>query len=185
MKGTKMNATIKKLHAKLQTIQGDVCEIENQLQTAYNKAFDKDKAIKSVMAELEASQDFICDQFCDQYREISSYVHFDLSDYRNCKDYFINYMHDFLFVSVDFKNDCLTYGQGESITIQDDTRHDNGVWLSGKCVIDESEYKQDGSIDLIKRNSLIEAYMEKTGYFPGVFRCDSHGNVFSVDTKGK
>lgn len=176
-----MNATIKKLHAKLQTIQGDVCEIENQLQTAYNKAFDKDKAIKSVMAELEASQDFIC----DQYGEISSYVHFDLSDYQDCKEYFVNYMRDSLFVSVDFQNDCLTYGQGESMIIQDDTRHDNGVWLSGKCVIDESEYKQDGDVDEVKRNSLIEAYMERTGYFPGVFRCDSHGNVFLVDTKGK
>ncbi len=92
-------------------------------------------------------------------------------------------MREYHFVDTDWKNDTLSMSQGESIIIQDDTRRDNGVWLNGKRVIDESEYKVDGEVDETNRNRLIEAYMTETGFFPGVFRCDSHGNIFLVNTQ--
>lgn len=51
-------------------------------------------------------------------------------------------------------------------------------------MIPERDYKSDGEdVDVIKRNALIEAYMERSGYFPGVFRVDQRGNVSLVDTK--
>jgi hypothetical protein len=78
--------------------------------------------------------------------------------------------------------------QGECLIIQDDTRHDNGVWLSGKCIIDEVDYTDHtitGKVDTRKRNELIESWMEKNGYFPGVFRCDCYGNVYHVNTQDK
>ncbi len=49
------------------------------------------------------------------------------------------------------------------------------------CCDDEPEY--DEVDDDIRRNALIEAYMEKNGYFPGVYRIDHHGNIFPVDTR--
>jgi hypothetical protein len=66
--------------------------------------------------------------------------------------------------------------------VQDDAGRDNGVYLADKCIINESEYKNDGEVDETKRNALIEAYMEKMGYFPGVFRRDRDGSVYSVKT---
>ena len=59
----------------------------------------------------------------------------------------------------------------------------NGVWLNSKCIIEESSYTDDdGEVNETKRNALIEAYMDKSGFFPGVFRTDSHGNVFAIKT---
>jgi hypothetical protein len=175
-----INKTIQKLNNKLNKSNADVCKIESELQTAWNKVFDKSKAILDAMAKLQSSTDFTYDG-----GEIASYIRFcDLSDFQECRQYFETYMRDTHFVTVEWENECLLYGQGESITIQDDTRHDNGVWLNSKCIINESEYKSDGEVNETKRNALIEAYMDRNGYFPGVFRTDSHGNVFSINTLG-
>ena len=173
--------TIKALNKKLKQVNGDACEIEMQLQAAWNEVFEKSQVIQDAVSKLESSHDFTFDQF----GEIASYIRFnDLSDFRECRDYFETYMQESHFVGIDWDNDCLLYSQGpENITIQDDTWHDNGVWFGHKLIIKESEYKADGEVDETKRNALIEAYMERTGYFPGVFRVDSYGNVFLVNTK--
>ena len=172
--------TIKALNEKLNQVNGDAAEIEMQLQAAWNEVFEKSQVIQDAISKLESSHDFTF----DRWGEIAAYIRFnDLSDFRECRDYFETYMRDSHFVSIDWDNDCLLYSQGsENITIQDDTRHDNGVWFDHKLIIEESEYKDDGEVDETKRNALIEAYMERTGYFPGVFRVDSYGNVFLVNT---
>lgn len=171
-----MNKTIKALNKKLSKSIGDISEIKSQLQVEWNKVFDDCTAVKTMVAKVENSNEYRT----DQYGEIESYVYLNTSDFKDCMAYFKNYMMEFHFIQ--FDGDCLSYSQGESITIQDDTRRDNGVWLNGKCIIDESEYKDDTEVNETKRNELIEAYMEKHGYFPGVFRADSHGNVFPVST---
>lgn len=174
-----MNKTIKALNKQLLKSKNDTVVIETKLQVAWNNVFDKSKDIVNLTTQVFDSQDF---RF-NEYGEVESYAYVDLSDFEDCKRYFENYMQELHFIKVDFKNECLTYNQGESLVIQDDTRHDNGVWLNGKCIIDETEYKNDGEVDETKRNQLIETYMEKEGYFPGVFRCDQYGNVFYVNTK--
>ena len=56
---------------------------------------------------------------------------------------------------------------------------------AGEIIIDGDEYTEDGEVDEVKRNELIEAYMEKTGCFPGVLSDDDHGNLFLVNTTGE
>ena len=178
-----MNKTIKALNKQLLKTQGNISKIEEKLQLAYNSVFDKSNIVKKMISKVENSSDYTF----MEYGEIASYASVDLSDFQECKQYFEHYMNDSMvgFIEVDWTNDCLTMSQGESLIIQDDMRNDNGVWLNGKCVIDEVEYKEGNEVDEVKRNELIEAYMEKNGYFPGVFRADSHGNVFLVNTQEK
>jgi hypothetical protein len=172
------NKTIRALNKELNAKEADMHEIESKLQKAWDDVFSKSKVIKDMVAKLESSNDFTW----DRYNEIYSYVSVDLSDFKECKQYFENYMQEFHYINVDWDNDFLLYSQGESITIQDDTRNDNGVWFGQKCIIEEKEYKNDGELNETKRNELIEAYMEKMGEFPGVFRTDTHGNIFLVNT---
>lgn len=176
-----MNKKIKDLNKQLENVQSNASDIEMQLQAEWNEVFRDSTKIKEMVSKVGNSRKYTF----DQYGEIAAYVNVDLSDFEECKEYFEVYMRDEHCTSVQWEYGALLLNCGpDNIIIQDDTRHDNGVWLNSKCVIDESEYKEDGEVDETKRNALIEAYMEKTGYFPGVFRCDSHGNVFLVNTKG-
>ena len=80
-------------------------------------------------------------------------------------------------IEVDFQNDVLMYSQGPCIVVNNE-----GDVLdtdSGKWFIKKNDYldEETGKFDISKRNELIEAYMEKTGYFPGVFESDYYGNL--------
>ena len=173
-----MNSNIKKLLDQLEDSRLDIAKTKVKLQLEYNKLFDKSKELAKAVSFTEQASEY---RF-DQYGEIQSVYHFsELDLYSECREYLEAWLSDYCII-VDWNSDCLLFNQGESLIIQDDTRRDNGVWLSGKCVVNETEYKVDGEVDEDKRNELIEAHMEKTGYFPGVFRADQHGNVFPVST---
>lgn len=93
---------------------------------------------------------------------------------------------DSICARIDWDNSAVSITSYGAILIQDETRHDNGVWSleMNKVIIPESLYKNDdGDVDVSARNKLIEEYMEKTGYFPGVYRVDYHGNIFAVNTQ--
>lgn len=174
-----MNNKIKELQAKLLESKADIAAIDRLIQLEYNKVFDDSTKLKNAIKNAENSSEYQVN--C--YGEIESWWRFrDLSDYTEARDYLDNWFSDYCIV-VDWENECLLVSQGESIIIQDDTRHDNGVWLNGKCIIKESEYKLDNEVNEDKRNELIEIWMDKNGFFPGVFRVDSYGNVFPVQTK--
>ena len=177
-----MNNKITKLLDKLNNQANEMEGIKIDLQDEYNKVFDSMPQVKEMVAKLEQSNNYTI----DKYGEIASIESVNLSDFQECGAYFVDYMRDNHYITIDLDNGYMTYSQGpDCMIIQDDTRHDNGVWLEGKLVIKESEYKEDGDVDELKRNELIEAYMEKTGYFPGVFRVDAYGNVFLVDIHSK
>ena len=176
-----MNNQIKRLNERLIALNCDAETIQCELQVAWNGIFADLPILRDAVTKLENSTDYTF----DQYGEIVSWIRFDLSDFQDNKQYLIEYMREYNFVEVNFVDDCLTYSQGpDCITIQDDTRRDNGVWLNSKLIIEESDYKtEDGEVDETKRNQLIEEYMNRVGEFPGVFRTDSYGNVSFVDTK--
>lgn len=181
-----MNSKIKALNKKLSEVAGNAADIETQLQVEWNKVFDDMTQLRKAVNALECSDDYAT----NEYGDIISWTRFDTSDFKDCQNYLKEYMRDSYCVDVDFQNDALSMSHGDdNLIIQDDSRHsrDNGVWQSHKQIIAESDYKtEDGEIDETKRNELIEAYMEKTGHFPGVYRIDYHGNVFSVNTaKGR
>ena len=178
-----MNKTIKALNKKLQTKAADAAAIEMELQTAWNKVFDDSDKIKAMVSKVENSDNYTS----NKYGEVCSFVWIDLSDFKDCKQYFETYMQDNHCVSIDWTIEALELSHGDdNLMIQRDTRHDNGVWQNHELVIDEAEYlDDDGEVDEAKRNALIETHMEKTGFFPGVFTVDYHGNIFLVNTAVK
>lgn len=173
-----MNEKIKALNEKLATLHGSEEEIETQLQAEWNKVFDDSTQLKEALAKLEQSNDYHWDRF----GEIASYIRFYPKDFENCKRYLIAYMREYHYVEIDFDCDILTRSVGPAIVINDD---DGGVYDQDgdKFFIKKSDYRdEDGKLDLVKRNELIEEYMEKTGCFPGVYSSDHYGNISSVKT---
>lgn len=178
-----MNSKIKELQEKLNGLYNDKQSIIGKLQLEYNKVFDDSKTLEKAIANAEQASMY---QF-DEYGEVQSWYRFDgLKEFKDCKEYFEIWLSENHNMTVNWDNDCLLYSQGESLIIQGSHGRDNGVWLGSKRVIDEKEYKDDnGKVDIEKRNELIEKYMEKSGYFPGVFRTDYYGNVYPVNTQKK
>lgn len=175
----KINNKIKALNKELTENDTKTIDIEKKLQCEYDKVFDKNKVLKEAIAAVNDSKEYSTNDCGD----IVSWIRFDFTDFEHCKEYLLNYLRDGHYIDCDFTNDTLMLSHGnDNLIIQDDTRHDNGVWCNGKCVIDESEYKDDGEVDEDKRKELIEAYMQKTGFYPGVFRIDQHNNISLVKT---
>ena len=150
----------------------------------WTKIFDNDKQLQKDAENAQNASEYGADEtgIYSWYR-----VKTNLEDFAGCRDFLENWLSDNYCLTIDWENDCFVSWQGDdNLMIQDDTRRDNGVWQSGKLVIDETEYKdEDGEIDIEKRNSLIEEHMEKTGCFPGVFRITQYGDVFHVNTQTK
>ena len=191
---TKLERLLKELSKKEQDQTKVIDEIKAKVQIEANKLFDKDKELKQALIELENSNDYNI----GEYGELESWIRFNSNFPNELNEYFENYLSEnFGYIRMDFKNDALISFHGDDfISIQDDARHnqDNGIWQGQKMIIKEDEYRDEnpenehyerGEINIAKRNELIEQHMEKTGYFPGVFRVDYHGNVFSVNTKKK
>jgi len=156
-------------------------EYKKRLLGYWTKIFDNDKQLQKDAENAQNASEYGADE-----NGIYSWfrVNTNLTDYTECKDYLEEWLSDKYCLTIDWTNNCFVSWQGDdNIIIQDDTRRDNGIYQGHKLLFDESEYKNDDNeIDEVKRNELIEKHMEKTGYFPGVFRVDSHGNVFYVKT---
>jgi len=78
--------------------------------------------------------------------------------------------------NVDFDNDCLLLPLGPDEIIINEV---GDVFQGNKLILKRTNY-----VDTQDRNAQIEAHMERSGYFPGVFHSDRYGNLTSVDTKG-
>ena len=166
--------------AELQNITR-VNEYKKRLLGYWTKIFDNDKQLQKDIINAQNASEYQGgeDGIYSWYR-----VKTNLKDYEQCKEYIEEYVSENSCLRIDWENQCFMNWLGDdNIIIQDDTRRNNGVWQGQKCIIPESEYKNDdGEVNTEKRNELIEAYMEKSGYFPGVFRVDYHGNIFHVKT---
>lgn len=176
-----MNKQIESLLDQLDSLKADVVGIKGRLQREYDKVFEKDERLAKAISALYESDSF---RF-NSYGEVEAYHEwYDLVDYKDCREYLESYLHN-EGIGVDFDADLLINRlSDEELIIQDDTGRDNGVWQSGKRVIDEKDYlDDDGHVDEAKRNALIEAHMERTGFFPGVFRF-GRLQLFAVNTSG-
>lgn len=176
-----MNAKIERLTAalhKAQRLHGKrIAEIKAALQEEWNKAFDADKDLQSAITELESSNNWISGE-----EGIERYVRWhDLATYADCREFLEAYLSE---QAIYLEEEALTTSEGPSLIINDDG--DVYDQDSRKTVVRRADYLDDeGEEDESKRNALIEAWMEKSGYFPGVFRQDRHGNVFHVNTTVK
>jgi hypothetical protein len=186
-----MNKKIEKLTATLNEIeshsQKEIQAVKASLQVEYNKVFDKDTDLQKAISAVQCSSEYGADEN-GIYAWTRYYIPSEFKENDTLIECLDTYLSDQGF-TLDVTNDALMLNCGDdNLIIQDDTRHDNGVWQGHKLVIKESEYKtedEDGRlyVDESKRNKLIEQHMEKIGYFPGVFRIDYHGNVFPVNTQ--
>lgn len=181
-----MNNKIRELQTKLEAAESNAKLTANtlrqQLQSEYDKVFDDSKELTKVISNAESASEYQL----GEYGEVESWYRWHgLSDFLDCREYFETWLSSNYCMRVDWQNELLIVSHGDdNIMIQDDTRQDNGVWQSGKLIIKEESYRdEDGEIDEDKRNALIEAHMERTGHFPGVFRVTQYGDVFFINTK--
>lgn len=151
-----------------------------QLETRFKTS------IEEYVARLESSKELTHIEG-DEYP--CRWIRFDASQYIDKdsaleRELFDQYLSDQYCINVNYKDDCLTTSDGPCLIINDD-----GDILdqdSGKWVIAVSEYTDDdGGKNNLKRNKLIEEWMERKGYFPSVIREDQHGNMFYVSTQDK
>ena len=184
-KGKTAMDKITKLFAQLDSLKeknnAEVNTLNNLIQAELNLVYSNWPALYQAIALLQDSKNF-------ELREdgLYSWLRFyELSEVSiRRREYLDAYLIDSHGVHCDFSNDCLLQYLGEDfISIQYDTRSDNGVWHEHKLVIEESEYRNDdGEISEVLRNNLIESYMEKIGCYPGVFEISRDGDVRLVNT---
>jgi hypothetical protein len=184
-----MNQKIEALQKRLDVEHSIRIESENmlrnQIQELYNEIFKADKKLQRDIKALDSSKEYGTGEN-DYYRWVRL-KHFEpkykASDESNeaemYRDCLRSYLGEFHCADIDFKNDALTASIGGCIIINDDGDVFNCDDVhSGKVIIDSDDYKTEA-----ERNRLIEDWMEKNGYFPGVFRQTNYGDLYHVDTR--
>lgn len=167
-----MNDAIVKLKQELTTNHAACAGIQDRIQAEYNKVFDQDADIQDAIKALESGGEYTT----DKYGDIQRWIRFETEKYKDCLYELGNYLLENHCMYLDSVNDCIQSSEGESLVINDD----GDIFLGNKVVIHSDEYETES-----ERNRLIEEYMEKSGYYPGVFRHDRNGNVSIVNTQSK
>lgn len=168
---------IQSLNEKLENLRNEEDKLKESLQLEYNKLFEQDKVLQQdIQDALNITQSF---DLNEQGEVISYYrTKTDLSAKHSEHEYLQSYLQDVHGLGVDFKNSVLTQWQGPSIIIYDNGEvydQDSCVWI----------VKHDSYESIEERNSLIEAYMSRTGHYPSVFKVDRYNNVSLVNTKNR
>lgn len=165
----------------LKQIDSDISQQRNEVKTklssllnerkAYFKAiFDDSTALQRNLVNAESASMYGSDS-----SGIYSWYRIDTSKFSDALDELKEYIEDQGCFTLDVDNECIMNYQGPCIIINDD-----GDVLdedSGKWIVSKHDYNSE-----TERNALIEGWMEKQGYFPGVFHSDRHGNVSLVST---
>lgn len=144
------------------------------LQQEYNKVFDKDTTLQAALKELSESNEYARTESGD----ISQWTRFSFDAYKESLIYLEQYLSDGHCVYMDRTNDTLYSLLGPEIIIYSDG--DVFDEESHKVIIEKKDYDT-----ATERNELIEKHMETSGYYPGVFREDKHGNIFPVNLHGE
>lgn len=157
--------------------QSDRQSLNGRLQTEYNRLFDDWKDLHQAIAALEDATDYGSDG-----SGIYRWTRFNGVDKDDVAvEFLTEYLSDRC-VYLDAEHGALFTYIGPAIIINEDgdvVDEDGGRWfLSRRDYMDNDGHRCEH-----KRAYLIEQYMEKTGYWPGVFRCDRYGNVFPVNTQ--
>lgn len=182
-----MNTKIEKLISKLNEVKAEAqakrSELESKVQAELDKVWNADKALQSDLTRLESSGEYGSDDG-GIYQWIRSSVEFPAEEFRS---YFEAYLSDHC-VHVDFEHEAFKAYVGGAIVINEEGdvySADDGI-NADSWIVERHQYTdEEGEADESKRNALIEAWMDKRGYFPGVFSMDRYGNVFPVDTRSE
>ena len=137
--------------------------------------FDNHPLVKKALTDIDSSKEYTIDQYGDLYLLAS----LNLSEFK--KDDLVVWLDRYFSNETDYTLDIeyeaiLNFQGDDYIAVSDD----GDIYQSSKCIIKKSDYDSE-----TERNELIEAHMEKTGCFPGVFSIDHYGNVTFIDTTKK
>jgi len=170
--------TIKELNNKLDELKSESNKIEAELQRSWNLVFEDLHAIRAGILALDTSNKYVF----SGHGDIIAIADFDTDAFKDCQEYFTQYMSDIHFVEVDFSNGVISTMVGPSFVINDDG--DVYDQENDRLFVSMDEYVgDDGVADIDKRDNMIESYMESEGFYPGVFETDRSGNVKLVNTK--
>jgi hypothetical protein len=170
------------LESEISTATAPIMERANTLKAAlqaeFEKRFEKNRKLQKALKELDSSKQ-LTEMPNDEYYH--RWVRFeDLVQYKDhdAKQALIQYL-DERCIYADFEHHCLTTSEGPALIIDDDG--DCFDQDSGKVVVAASAYENTA-----ERNALIEAWMEKSGYFPSVIQVDRYGSPLGyVNTQAK
>jgi hypothetical protein len=174
--------TIKSLEHEIELVKREASEristLSEKLQAEYFKLFDDLGWVKGIEAKLYASKYWSTDEFdgypqqWERFEELKTIP-------KIAREYFQEYVNDLLSISIDWKNDVISLNYGPAV------------------IVDLSEgyaYDQDAKKEILKCKDFdselefkkaIEAYMESTGVFSGVFKTNKYGNIIPYDTQSK
>ena len=163
-----MKPTLKTLKVKLAKNKASRSVIESAIQECYNAIFPK---YYKVLTTLE-SRLYNSTQYCridGDYYQCSPFdplVVVPVEDTR----YLIVYLTDRLGISLNVEDKLALRFLGGIIAIDD--RGDVYDTESHKQIVSHFNYATVG-----ERNKQIEAYMEKSGCYPGVYQLDHYGDI--------
>lgn len=174
---------LEKIKNRIESLQRDATKNQRELREEAMKLFEREMKAKSaiilsLISAVENSRELTQVEYDDYFHQ---WIRVDFSCLIDTDDDFqkgllSDFLQNHYCLDVNYLADFLTYSIGPAIIINDD-----GDVLdqdSGKWIISRKEYENQDEL-----NSLIEAWMEKTGYFPAVVSCDRYGNAFYVNTQ--
>lgn len=167
-----MNDTIEKLEKQKERYEKLAEDVQSKIQTEFNAKFNKDKYIQELIKTIQNSDQYWTNEMGDICHGI---YNIDLEKYSNNYYELGEYLSDEHFINLDFNPGSTLYENlgSEEIIIQ----RDGIVFIGSKLMLNDFDYNSEQ-----ERNQLIEEYMEKSGYFPGVF-LDCNGHLTLIDTK--
>ena len=149
------------------------------MRNAAFECFASDKYIKQALLKVQSSNEYTF----DTDGELCSWIRFEPNTEYLDKGPVQDLLNEFLqneFVIWDTDCNALLSHQGGYIQINEDGDVFNCEGPSCKVIINASDYSSD-----TERNELIEAWMHKNGYFPGVFQVSRYGDVRLINTQPK
>jgi hypothetical protein len=150
----------------------EIRELQKELEVCLRQVWDRDEKLAKELARLEDSN-----QYGSNENGIYRWIRASLPEIAEReREYFENWLAATTCAYIDWENDAIYTYEGDAIVINED----GDVFMEHKLIIRRKEYESDA-----ERNKLIEAYMEKTGYFPGVFRMTQYGDIWPVNTQEK
>ena len=165
---------LQELRDKLSKINESTQELKDKLQEAYNDQFNDWGDLQALINHMEnrTSDGYYHYNECG---DIEYSISFELELLPEERKFLDEYLSDYC-IYLDTNTDTLSTSEGDSIVMNDS----GDVFDGHKCIINATEYETE-----IRRNFLIEEYMEKTGCFPGVFESDRNGILTPIDTQNK
>lgn len=159
---------IRDLENRIETMQAmalvTVSKLKAELQKEYNIIFNDCLDLQNAIKKLDASTRLDV----DEYGEIQRVVEFNVEPFLECGEYLDNYLTEYNITRDDGISSLLKTYDGPCIIITfDGDAYDQD---SRKTIVKAEQYETEEEL-----HSLIEAWMQVKGYFPGVVKVDYHG----------